>query len=66
MPGVIGPSDYLQDPPRHPCLRINSKASFFFSYSLFLFAIFGFLLFLRFLYVMTVVLLILMNLWLIG
>ncbi|KAG8482981.1 hypothetical protein CXB51_022011 [Gossypium anomalum] len=30
MPGIKGPSDYSQEPPRHPSLQINSKASFFF------------------------------------
>ncbi|KAF3435232.1 hypothetical protein FNV43_RR22319 [Rhamnella rubrinervis] len=29
MPGVRGPSDYSQEPPRHPSLRINSKACLF-------------------------------------
>jgi len=28
MPGVRGPSDYSQEPPRHPCLKINSKVPF--------------------------------------
>lgn len=28
MPGVKGPSDYLQEPPRHPSLQINSKYPF--------------------------------------
>ncbi|XP_048337146.2 sulfite oxidase isoform X2 [Ziziphus jujuba] len=28
MPGLTAPSDYSQDPPRHPCLRINSKQPF--------------------------------------
>ncbi|KAL5581369.1 hypothetical protein UlMin_013811 [Ulmus minor] len=28
MPGVRGPSDYSQEPPRHPCLQINSKEPF--------------------------------------
>ncbi|KAE8021334.1 hypothetical protein FH972_007232 [Carpinus fangiana] len=28
MPGVRGPSDYSQEPPRHPCLKINSKDPF--------------------------------------
>ncbi|OMO85348.1 hypothetical protein CCACVL1_10241 [Corchorus capsularis] len=31
MPGLRGPSDYSQEPPRHPCLQINAKASFSFS-----------------------------------
>ncbi|KAA8530102.1 hypothetical protein F0562_004811 [Nyssa sinensis] len=28
MPGLRGPSDYSQEPPRHPCLRINAKEPF--------------------------------------
>ncbi|CAH9088896.1 unnamed protein product [Cuscuta epithymum] len=28
MPGITGPSDYLQEPSRHPCLKINSKEPF--------------------------------------
>ncbi|XP_059669974.1 sulfite oxidase [Cornus florida] len=28
MPGVRGPSDYSQEPPRHPCLQINAKEPF--------------------------------------
>ncbi|XP_041005828.1 sulfite oxidase [Juglans microcarpa x Juglans regia] len=28
MPGVKGPSDYSKEPPRHPCLKINSKEPF--------------------------------------
>nr|GLL26719.1 sulfite oxidase [Ipomoea trifida] len=28
MPGIRGPSDYSQEPPRHPCLKINSKEPF--------------------------------------
>ncbi|KAL6983895.1 sulfite oxidase [Sarracenia purpurea var. burkii] len=28
MPGLRGPSDYSQEPPRHPSLLINSKAPF--------------------------------------
>ncbi|KAK2992885.1 hypothetical protein RJ640_028127 [Escallonia rubra] len=28
MPGVSGPSDYSQEPPRHPCLKINAKEPF--------------------------------------
>lgn len=28
MPGLSGPDDYSQEPPRHPCLHINAKASF--------------------------------------
>ncbi|XP_010550199.1 PREDICTED: sulfite oxidase [Tarenaya hassleriana] len=28
MPGLRGPSDYSQEPPRHPSLRINSKEPF--------------------------------------
>ncbi|XP_038998353.1 sulfite oxidase-like [Hibiscus syriacus] len=28
MPGIKGPSDYSQEPPRHPCLQINSKEPF--------------------------------------
>ncbi|XP_052196698.1 sulfite oxidase [Diospyros lotus] len=28
MPGIRGPSDYSQEPPRHPCLAINSKEPF--------------------------------------
>ncbi|XP_059452408.1 sulfite oxidase [Corylus avellana] len=28
MPGVRGPSDYSQEPPRHPCLKINAKEPF--------------------------------------
>ncbi|KAG6602667.1 Sulfite oxidase, partial [Cucurbita argyrosperma subsp. sororia] len=28
MPGLIAPSDYSQEPPRHPCLRINAKEPF--------------------------------------
>ncbi|KAK9272987.1 hypothetical protein L1049_003368 [Liquidambar formosana] len=28
MPGIIGPSDYSQEPPRHPSLRINAKEPF--------------------------------------
>ncbi|RYR21848.1 hypothetical protein Ahy_B03g067161 isoform D [Arachis hypogaea] len=27
MPGLTAPSDYSKEPPRHPCLKINSKAS---------------------------------------
>ncbi|KAK8716958.1 hypothetical protein V6N13_044247 [Hibiscus sabdariffa] len=27
MPGISGPSDYSQEPTRHPCLQINAKAS---------------------------------------
>lgn len=28
MPGVRGPSDYSQEPPRHPALKINAKEPF--------------------------------------
>ncbi|XP_028771351.1 sulfite oxidase isoform X1 [Neltuma alba] len=28
MPGLRAPSDYSGEPPRHPCLRINSKEPF--------------------------------------
>ncbi|XP_047334212.1 sulfite oxidase isoform X2 [Impatiens glandulifera] len=28
MPGIRGPSEYSQEPPRHPCLKINSKEPF--------------------------------------
>ncbi|XVF60035.1 hypothetical protein PTKIN_Ptkin08bG0010500 [Pterospermum kingtungense] len=28
MPGITGPSDYSQEPPRHPCLQINAKEPF--------------------------------------
>ncbi|KAF5740457.1 Sulfite oxidase [Tripterygium wilfordii] len=28
MPGLTAPSDYAREPPRHPCLRINSKEPF--------------------------------------
>ncbi|KAM7509249.1 hypothetical protein LguiA_019702 [Lonicera macranthoides] len=28
MPGIRGPSDYSQEPPRHPCFQINSKEPF--------------------------------------
>ncbi|XP_022750471.1 sulfite oxidase-like [Durio zibethinus] len=28
MPGIRGPSDYSLEPPRHPCLQINSKEPF--------------------------------------
>ncbi|KAI8541326.1 hypothetical protein RHMOL_Rhmol08G0052400 [Rhododendron molle] len=28
MPGIRGPSEYSQEPPRHPCLRINAKEPF--------------------------------------
>lgn len=28
MPGVRGPSDYSQEPPRHPSLKINAKQPF--------------------------------------
>eukprot|EP00262_Sarcandra_glabra_P004260 TRINITY_DN1521_c1_g1_i3.p1 TRINITY_DN1521_c1_g1~~TRINITY_DN1521_c1_g1_i3.p1 ORF type:complete len:415 (+),score=76.09 TRINITY_DN1521_c1_g1_i3:54-1247(+) len=28
MPGLRGPSDYSQEPPRHPSLRVNSKVPF--------------------------------------
>nr|KJB33979.1 hypothetical protein B456_006G041700 [Gossypium raimondii] len=28
MPGIKGPSDYSQEPPRHPSLQINSKVPF--------------------------------------
>ncbi|CAK9175128.1 unnamed protein product [Ilex paraguariensis] len=28
MPGIRGPSDYSQEPPRHPCLQINAKEPF--------------------------------------
>ncbi|KDP46286.1 hypothetical protein JCGZ_10126 [Jatropha curcas] len=28
MPGIEGPSDYAQEPPRHPSLKINSKQPF--------------------------------------
>ncbi|KAJ9152736.1 hypothetical protein P3X46_026268 [Hevea brasiliensis] len=28
MPGIRGPSDYSQEPPRHPSLKINSKQPF--------------------------------------
>jgi len=27
MPGLTAPSDYAEEPPRHPALRINSKVS---------------------------------------
>ena len=30
MPGLKAPSNYSNEPPRHPCLQINSKASLFF------------------------------------
>ncbi|KAK9225482.1 hypothetical protein WN943_010524 [Citrus x changshan-huyou] len=29
MPGLTAPSSYSQEPPRHPILQINSKATFF-------------------------------------
>ncbi|KAI8030596.1 Sulfite oxidase [Camellia lanceoleosa] len=28
MPGMKAPSDYSQEPPRHPCLKINAKEPF--------------------------------------
>ncbi|KAJ4831130.1 hypothetical protein Tsubulata_000661 [Turnera subulata] len=28
MPGLRAPSDYSQEPPRHPCLKINAKQPF--------------------------------------
>ncbi|CAI9111578.1 OLC1v1011835C2 [Oldenlandia corymbosa var. corymbosa] len=28
MPGLIAPSDYSREPPRHPCLKINAKEPF--------------------------------------
>lgn len=28
MPGIRGPADYSQEPPRHPCLRVNAKEPF--------------------------------------
>ncbi|KAH1128679.1 hypothetical protein J1N35_000057 [Gossypium stocksii] len=28
MPGLSGPSDYSQEPSRHPCLQINAKEPF--------------------------------------
>ncbi|KAJ4785811.1 Sulfite oxidase [Rhynchospora pubera] len=28
MPGLIGPSDYSREPPRHPSLKINAKEPF--------------------------------------
>ncbi|XP_039126032.1 sulfite oxidase isoform X2 [Dioscorea cayenensis subsp. rotundata] len=28
MPGINGPLDYSQEPPRHPCLKINAKEPF--------------------------------------
>ncbi|XP_068665183.1 sulfite oxidase [Aristolochia californica] len=28
MPGLIGPSDYSREPPRHPALKINAKEPF--------------------------------------
>ncbi|CAL5370268.1 unnamed protein product [Camellia sinensis] len=28
MPGMTAPSDYSQEPPRHPCLKINAKEPF--------------------------------------
>ncbi|MED6108165.1 hypothetical protein PIB30_020938 [Stylosanthes scabra] len=28
MPGLTAPSDYSREPPRHPCLKINSKEPF--------------------------------------
>lgn len=28
MPGIKGPSDYSQEPTRHPCLQINAKEPF--------------------------------------
>uniref|UniRef100_A0A2P2IVK7 Sulfite oxidase n=1 Tax=Rhizophora mucronata TaxID=61149 RepID=A0A2P2IVK7_RHIMU len=28
MPGLRGPSDYSEEPPRHPCLLINAKQPF--------------------------------------
>ncbi|XP_057465210.1 sulfite oxidase-like isoform X1 [Actinidia eriantha] len=28
MPGIRGPSEYSQEPPRHPCLKINAKEPF--------------------------------------
>ncbi|KAI4350512.1 hypothetical protein L6164_004962 [Bauhinia variegata] len=28
MPGLTGPSDYSEEPPRHPCLQINAKEPF--------------------------------------
>ncbi|KAK9120080.1 hypothetical protein Scep_018173 [Stephania cephalantha] len=28
MPGLIAPSDYSREPPRHPCLQVNSKEPF--------------------------------------
>ena len=27
MPGLTAPSDYAEEPPRHPALKINSKVS---------------------------------------
>lgn len=30
MPGLTAPSDYSREPPRHPSLIINAKATFFF------------------------------------
>lgn len=35
MPGVRGPSDYSREPPRHPSLQINAKASLFFFFFFF-------------------------------
>ncbi|KAL9323668.1 hypothetical protein ACSQ67_008525 [Phaseolus vulgaris] len=29
MPGLTAPSDYSQEPPRHPSLSVNAKASQF-------------------------------------
>ncbi|KAG9158994.1 hypothetical protein Leryth_013371 [Lithospermum erythrorhizon] len=28
MPGIRAPSDYSEEPPRHPCLKINAKEPF--------------------------------------
>ncbi|XP_042499410.1 sulfite oxidase isoform X2 [Macadamia integrifolia] len=28
MPGIRGPAEYSQEPPRHPCLKINAKEPF--------------------------------------
>ncbi|KAK9117537.1 hypothetical protein Sjap_016484 [Stephania japonica] len=28
MPGLTAPSDYTREPPRHPCLQVNSKEPF--------------------------------------
>lgn len=32
MPGIRSPSDYSQEPQRHPALKINAKASYPFDF----------------------------------